>query len=98
MNTKLTLRLNRDLIRRAKAHSRRTGKSVSALVADFFSLLSDNRSSEEPALTPRVRSLIGILKHARVTEEDYRKHLMEKLDLHNTAELVRFAIRERLVQ
>jgi two-component system response regulator NreC len=32
------------------------------------------------------------------TIETHRKHLMEKLDLHNTAELVRFAIRERLVQ
>jgi two-component system response regulator NreC len=32
------------------------------------------------------------------TVETHRKHLMEKLDLHNTAELVRFAIRERLVQ
>jgi two-component system response regulator NreC len=32
------------------------------------------------------------------TVETHRKHLMEKLDLHNTAELVRFAVRERLVQ
>jgi hypothetical protein len=78
MNTKLTLRLNRDMIRRAKAHSRRTGKSVSALVGDFFSLLSEDRPTEEPTLTPRVRSLVGVLRGAKVTEEDYRKHLMEK--------------------
>ena len=78
MHTKLTLRLDRDLIRRAKSHSRRAGKSVSALVGDFFSLLSENRASGEPPLTPRVRSLIGILKHTRVTEQDYRKHLIEK--------------------
>jgi two-component system response regulator NreC len=31
------------------------------------------------------------------TVETHRKHIMEKLDLHNTAELVRFAIRKRLV-
>ena len=78
MQTKLTLRLDRDLIRRAKSHSRRAGKSLSSLVADFFSLLSENRPTEEPHLTPRVRSLIGILKNAKVTEQDYRKHLMEK--------------------
>jgi hypothetical protein len=78
MYTKLTLRLDRDLIRRAKSHSRRAGKSVSALVGDFFSLLSENRASEEAPLTPRVRSLIGILKRARVTEQDYRKHLTDK--------------------
>ncbi|MBP1778832.1 MAG: hypothetical protein H6Q86_4843 [candidate division NC10 bacterium] len=78
MNTKLTLRLNRELIRRAKAHSRRTGKSVSALVGDFFSLLSEHQPAADSAPTPRVRSLIGVLKNARVTEQDYRKHLAEK--------------------
>jgi hypothetical protein len=78
MHTKLTLRLDRDLIRRAKSHSRRTGKSVSALVGDFFSLLSEDRASKELPLTPRVRSLIGILKSTRVTEQDYRKHLADK--------------------
>jgi DNA-binding NarL/FixJ family response regulator len=31
------------------------------------------------------------------TVETHRKHLMEKLDLHNTAELVRFAVRKKLV-
>jgi hypothetical protein len=78
MHTKLTLRLDRDLIRRAKSHSRRTGKSVSALVGDFFSLLSEDRTSEKLPLTPRVRSLIGILTPTRVTEQDYRKHLTDK--------------------
>jgi hypothetical protein len=78
MNTKLTLRLDRELIRRAKAHSRRTGKSVSALVGDFFSLLSEHQPVADRAPTPRVRSLIGVLKNARVTEQDYRKHLAEK--------------------
>ena len=51
---------------------------MSALVGDFFSLLSEDRASEAPSLAPRVRSLIGILKHAGVTEQDYRKHLMDK--------------------
>jgi two-component system response regulator NreC len=31
------------------------------------------------------------------TVETHRKHIMEKLDLHNTAELVRFAIRTKIV-
>ena len=78
MQTKLTLRLDRDLIRRAKSHSRQAGKSVSALVADFFSLLSENRPPEEPPLTPRVRSLVGVLRNATITEQDYRKHLIKK--------------------
>ncbi|MBE0418315.1 MAG: hypothetical protein IBX63_11175 [Coriobacteriia bacterium] len=41
MGTKLTLRLDEDLIRRAKRHSARSGKSVSRLVADYFALIAD---------------------------------------------------------
>ena len=32
------------------------------------------------------------------TIETHRKHIMEKLDLHNTAEIVRFAVRKKIVQ
>ncbi len=78
MQTKLTLRLDRDLIRRAKLHSRRSGKSLSALVANFFTLLAGDRQAVEPPPPPRVRSLIGAFKGSKATEEDYRKHLVEK--------------------
>ncbi len=32
------------------------------------------------------------------TVETHRKHTMEKLDLHNTAEIVRFAVRKKIVE
>lgn len=78
MGTKLTLRLDEDLIRRAKRHSARSGKSVSRLVADYFALID---AKDEPAateLTPRVRSLVGALSGAKVDERDYRRHLEQK--------------------
>jgi|WetSurMetagenome_2_1015567.scaffolds.fasta_scaffold452461_1 hypothetical protein len=78
MQTKLTLRLDRALIRRAKSHSRRSGKSVSGLVADFFSLLEEDAVSPDQTLTPRVRALLGILEGAGASEKDYRTHLTEK--------------------
>jgi len=31
------------------------------------------------------------------TVETHRKHTMEKLDLHNTAEIVHFAVRQKIV-
>ena len=31
------------------------------------------------------------------TIETHRKHIMDKLDLHNTAEMVRFAVRKHVV-
>jgi hypothetical protein len=81
MQTKLTLRLEQRLIRRAKAYARRTGKSVSELVADFFGRL-DAPADEKPprvvAQSPAVQSLVGALASARLDESDYRAHLVEK--------------------
>jgi len=79
MPPKLTLRLDERLIQRAKAHSRRTGKSVSQMVADYFALLDDRVPTEERALPPRVRRLKGLLRGGReITPEDYRRHLEKK--------------------
>ena len=81
MQTKLTLRLEQRLIRRAKAYARRTGKSVSELVADFFGRLDapeEEAPSRVPAQSPAVQSLVGALAGARVDESDYRAHLTEK--------------------
>jgi len=78
VNTKLTLRLDDRLIRNAKRYSSRSGKSVSQLVADFFTLIETDEMMAGSELTPRVRSLIGSLREAEATEEDYRRHLKEK--------------------
>ena len=78
MNTKLTLRLDDQLIRRAKDYSQRSGKSVSRLVADYFALLESDEEIPGTEITPRVRSLIGSLKGTGVTEEDYHRYLEEK--------------------
>jgi len=78
MKTKLTLRLDDQLIRKAKDYSSRSGKSVSQLVADYFSLIETDEEIPGTQITPRVRSLIGSLKGAGVTEEDYRRYLEEK--------------------
>ena len=78
MNTKLTLRLDDGLIRNAKRFSTKSGKSVSRLVADYFALIDSGEEVPGPEITPRVRSLIGSLKGATATEDDYRRHLEEK--------------------
>jgi hypothetical protein len=78
MQTKLTLRLDARLVRRAKAYARRTGKSLSGLVADFFTRLSEPAEAPPEPLSPEVRSLYGALADQRVAEEDYRRYLAEK--------------------
>ncbi len=78
MQTKLTLRLDDDLIKQAKKHAKKKGKSVSQLVADYFAILEKPVSERERDLPPLVRSLAGILEGQNVSEEDYRKHLKKK--------------------
>lgn len=78
MNKKLTLRLDDRLIDRAKRYSDRSGKSISQLVSDYFALIEAEETISGTELTPRVRAMIGSLKGASITEEDYLKHLEDK--------------------
>jgi hypothetical protein len=77
MNTKLTLRMDSDLVLMAKTEARRRGKSVSQMVGEFFDALTAGRTAKisRPPLTA---SLAGALKGKGVAVEDYRKHLREK--------------------
>ncbi len=76
MQTKLTLRLEAELIEQAKAYAQQHGKSLSQMVADYFALFS--RPIAPPALAPATQSLLGILQHAPLDETDYKKHLEAK--------------------
>jgi hypothetical protein len=78
MQTKLTLRLDAALIRRAKAYAGRTGKSLSAIVADYFSSLGGSKGAERDELPPKVKAMVGALGRGKLTEEDYRSHLRKK--------------------
>jgi len=78
MHTKLTLRMDEDLIERAKAYSKAAGKSVSQLVADYLALLPQRPTDKPGRLTPNVQALRGLMRGASVDEQDYRRHLEEK--------------------
>jgi hypothetical protein len=77
MNTKLTLRMDVELIRTAKLEAGRRGKSVSQIVGEFFDSLASGRRVQSK-LPPITAALVGTLKARGVTEADYRKHLQEK--------------------
>ena len=76
MNTKLTLRLDDKLIASAKRRSAESGKSLSQLVSDFFALI--DAQDKDVDITPRVRSLRGVLAGSGLDESDYRRHVEEK--------------------
>lgn len=76
MQSKLTLRLDDQLIAKAKEQAKTQGTSVSVLVAQYFSLLG--HSTEDSELSPTVLKLKGLLRGADTSLEDYRQHLEEK--------------------
>jgi hypothetical protein len=78
MLTKLTLRMDDNLIESAKEYSAQTGKSVSRIVADLFEIIKNERLNKEESLTPTVKSLKGILKGKQLDEKDYKNYLEEK--------------------
>jgi hypothetical protein len=57
LKTKLTLRMEEELIERAKAWAKSRDVSLSDAVANFFSALSETEL--QPALSPWTRSLVG---------------------------------------
>jgi hypothetical protein len=78
---KLTLRMDRDLIEKAKRVARERNTSVSGMVAGFF----ENLEKPEPADRkhgPITRRLRGSLKPETglrpADEEDYLRHIEEK--------------------
>ncbi len=78
MPTKLTLRMDEELIKNAKKYAKRSGKSVSRLVADFFSGLGMAPEDDPSSISPKVRALRGSLKGSSIDDGDYKKHIEEK--------------------
>lgn len=78
MHTKLTLRLDDRLIARAKDHARDAGKSLSQIVAEYFSAITSRRQPD-CTQTPTVAGLRGVLKDAGLTDvRDYQAHIEDK--------------------
>jgi len=69
--------MDESLIHHAKSEAARRGKSVSQMVGEFFDALGAS-STELPEHPPITSSLVGLLNDARISEEDYKKHLKEK--------------------
>ena len=73
MKTKLTLRMDQEVIERGKTFARVSGRSVSRIVADYFALLGAELPEQERADTPVVASLRGALKRVDVDLLELRR-------------------------
>lgn len=76
MQTKLTLRLDSELIEKAKTYAQATGRSVSQLVSDYFAVLESSSQHDARTTVPDlVASLHGCLTdsiHDEATYDSYR--------------------------
>jgi len=78
MQTKLTLRLEKQLVDLAKEYASTQGKSVSKMVADYFMLLNSTLDIKDDEVSPITKSLKGSLGKIKTAEFDYKKYLEEK--------------------
>lgn len=80
MNTKLTLKLNKRSIERAKKYAKKNKKSLSGIVENYFNILSNKEISNEIEISPNVLELSGIIQLTDEInlKEVYGEHLEEK--------------------
>lgn len=76
MQSKLTLHINDELIEQARTYAEAQNKSLSQLVADYFTVIT--RSPETKPFHPSLQSILGILEGHQVDEDDYKEYLWKK--------------------
>ncbi len=79
MNTKLTLRLNEDVISRIKIYASNQQQSLSKFTETLFRQILDSSINEKHGLTPIVKKYKGIIKTDIEDErDDLLEYMMEK--------------------
>lgn len=75
MTTKLTLSIDEEVIKKAKQLSRRKGKSISKMVEEYLTSVSDGEGGKETSLS----ELSGILKNKIPADIDIKEVKREYL-------------------
>jgi Icc-related predicted phosphoesterase len=79
MDNKLTLKLDQQVIERAKNYARRKNTSLSKLIESYLELLTNPGKNDQDDVTPLVKSLSGVLGKAKIdSKKGYKKHLIKK--------------------
>jgi len=69
MDTKLTLKLEKSIIERAKEYAKEKNISLSKMIENYLQALT-NKQNKEIKISPLVESLIGVIS---IKETDYKK-------------------------
>ena len=79
MDTKLTLKLDKEIINRAKLYAESKKISLSKLIESYLQVLTKESSSKE-TITPLVESLSGVIELPKKYDDkvDYTDYLTKK--------------------
>jgi hypothetical protein len=79
MNKKLTLNIEKELIKAAKKYARQRDQSLSALVHKFFAILEED-INDTADITPAVKDLTGIVKLPEDYDhkKEYKDYIIKK--------------------
>ncbi len=80
MDSKLTLKLDKEAIEQAKRYAERRGLSLSRVVESYFLRLAESEQPPRKKLTGVVAELAGVLKGRETGEprEEYTEYLRKK--------------------
>jgi hypothetical protein len=80
MDNKLTLKLDNQVIERAKIYAQKKNTSLSKLIEAYLKFLTSSSSADTNEVTPLVKSLSGVIKSSNLSDikESYKKHLTKK--------------------
>ncbi|MFH2096700.1 MAG: DUF6364 family protein [Bacteroidota bacterium] len=78
METKLTLKLDKSIIERAKRYAKDKNISLSKMIENYLKAITNKRTKEFKA-SPLVESLIGVISsQGDDYKKDYKDYLSEK--------------------
>jgi len=78
METKLTLKLDKSIIERAKGYAKDKNISLSKMIENYLQAITNKRTKEFQA-SPLVESLIGVISsQGDDCKKDYKDYLSEK--------------------
>ena len=79
MNTKLTLKLDKNIIKKAKVYANKHNQSLSQIVEKYFNTLVEDKD-DKIYLSPIVKELSGVLKSDASIDhkETYSDYLINK--------------------
>lgn len=80
MNTKLTLTIEQEIIKRAKEYAKNKNQSLSDIIENYLKILTKEEKVEKSnKLNPIVKSLKGSFKLPK-KDMDYKKELINRVE------------------